>query len=401
MLWGSLLKGRGWSVDGKGELQRSPSRVKPLPDMDHDLVNNMEDEKPFDNVMGDNDNDDADENPFANDTFEGRGNHTTYEKPAWGKNAGQRGSVLAGLKRAESFVASTPIGEVPVAGKRALGRVATASDIFGGRRGGGGPAARLEEPAARPEDTARASAVASTSRLPAPGAGVPHQTSSAPNQPPSELGASPPKILLGMNLCLRGEADCAGVRDAVIEHGGRVVEHGGEEEVDFVVVRLVRYAFARLFLPSWDGFPPLRCPFLRDDIPPSALPPRPCLYLSLTSVSYSGSTLFLEELSELERAKYRTESWLERCMFDERICAPDEKVGFVPIGVGCPITGGFVFVSLRCAASRCACMHVILVLMNDVTGAGKVKLSYSGLDESESLLVRRMGRALGTCVLSL
>lgn len=323
MLWGSLLKGRGWSVDGKGELQRSPSRVKPLPDMDHDLVNNMEDEKPFDNVMGDNDNDDADENPFANDTFEGRGNHTTYEKPAWGKNAGQRGSVLAGLKRAESFVASTPIGEVPVAGKRALGRVATASDIFGGRRGGGGPAARLEEPAARPEDTARASAVASTSRLPAPGAGVPHQTSSAPNQPPSELGASPPKILLGMNLCLRGEADCAGVRDAVIEHGGRVVEHGGEEEVDFVVVRLV-----------------------------------------------SGSTLFLEELSELERAKYRTESWLERCMFDERICAPDEKVGFVPIGVGCPITG-----------------------------AGKVKLSYSGLDESESLLVRRMGRALGIEVL--
>lgn len=53
----------------------------------------------------------------------------------------------------------------------------------------------------------------------------------------------------------------------------------------------------------------------------------------------SGSKLFRDELDPHERAKYRTECWLERCIFEERICSPDEHVSFAPIPVPTPVDG--------------------------------------------------------------
>ena len=58
-----------------------------------------------------------------------------------------------------------------------------------------------------------------------------------------EAGGSPPKIFIGMCFRVRGEARSASVRSAIEGCGGTWVEGEDEEErVDFVVVRLVRYA---------------------------------------------------------------------------------------------------------------------------------------------------------------
>ena len=68
-----------------------------------------------------------------------------------------------------------------------------------------------------------------------------------------EPGSSPPKIFVGMRFRVRGEARSASVRSAIEGCGGTWVEDEDEEErVDFVIVRLVRYAFplSPLFLCS-------------------------------------------------------------------------------------------------------------------------------------------------------
>lgn len=53
----------------------------------------------------------------------------------------------------------------------------------------------------------------------------------------------------------------------------------------------------------------------------------------------SGSKLYQDEPDEHERSKYRTECWLERCMFEERICFPDEHVSFTPLTIETPVPG--------------------------------------------------------------
>ncbi|OBZ72552.1 hypothetical protein A0H81_07422 [Grifola frondosa] len=80
----------------------------------------------------------------------------------------------------------------------------------------------------------------------------------------------------------------------------------------------------------------------------------------------SGSSFFRAEGDDHERGKYRTECWLERCLFAERICALDEHVAFAPLMIEIPIVG-----------------------------AEGINVSYSGLDQSEACWVRRLLRALG------
>jgi DNA replication regulator DPB11 len=53
----------------------------------------------------------------------------------------------------------------------------------------------------------------------------------------------------------------------------------------------------------------------------------------------SGSKLYRDEPDERERSKYRTECWLERCMFEERICSPAEHVSFTPLTIETPVPG--------------------------------------------------------------
>lgn len=53
----------------------------------------------------------------------------------------------------------------------------------------------------------------------------------------------------------------------------------------------------------------------------------------------SGSKLYREEPDPVERAKFRTECWLERCIFEERICPPEDHISYVPVQIPTPIDG--------------------------------------------------------------
>ncbi|KZT29900.1 hypothetical protein NEOLEDRAFT_1084778 [Neolentinus lepideus HHB14362 ss-1] len=132
------------------------------------------------------------------------------------------------------------------------------------------------------------------------------------------LSAKPCRMFSGMKFRLLGEARAPNVRNAIEDYGGQVAS-SGEEDVDFVVVRLI-----------------------------------------------SGSKLYKDEADEAERSKYRTECWMERCIYEERVCSPHERVVFTPLKIDVP-----------------------------VPGAEDINLSFSGLDESEACWVRRVVRALG------
>jgi DNA replication regulator DPB11 len=56
-------------------------------------------------------------------------------------------------------------------------------------------------------------------------------------------------------------------------------------------------------------------------------------------VTNSGGMFWQDEGDEREREKYRTECWVERCIFEERICAPDEHVVFTPLKINTPVEG--------------------------------------------------------------
>ena len=65
----------------------------------------------------------------------------------------------------------------------------------------------------------------------------------------------------------------------------------------------------------------------------------PYLQLRLTSLVNSGSKLYREEDNPILRSKYRTECWLEQCIYEERICAAEDHVSFVPLAIDIPISG--------------------------------------------------------------
>ena len=74
---------------------------------------------------------------------------------------------------------------------------------------------------------------------------------------------------------------------------------------------------------------------------------------------------------------------MERCIFEERICLPEEHVSFTPLKIQMPVPGEVLLFSQW------------LWLMAIGLGAELVNLSFSGLDESEACWVRRLIRALG------
>ncbi|EPS93530.1 hypothetical protein FOMPIDRAFT_101949 [Fomitopsis schrenkii] len=125
-------------------------------------------------------------------------------------------------------------------------------------------------------------------------------------------------LFKGLRFRVLGEAQGPSVKTAIKECGGTLVNEL-DEDVDFIIVRLV-----------------------------------------------SGGNFYRQEADEDERRKYRTECWLERCIYDERICPPDEHVSFLPLSIPIP-----------------------------VDGSERIVLSYSGLDQSEACWIRRLSRALG------
>ncbi|KAI5119449.1 hypothetical protein M0805_008386 [Coniferiporia weirii] len=53
----------------------------------------------------------------------------------------------------------------------------------------------------------------------------------------------------------------------------------------------------------------------------------------------SGGTFYRKEPSGGNQDKYRTECWIEQCIFEEKICAVGEHPAFVPLGSSMPISG--------------------------------------------------------------
>ncbi|KAJ3511371.1 hypothetical protein NLJ89_g4136 [Agrocybe chaxingu] len=146
----------------------------------------------------------------------------------------------------------------------------------------------------------------------------PSKTATPPPQAGESSTTTAKKIFEGTVFRTLGEAKSASVRGAIEDLGGRMT-NDPDENVDFIVVRIV-----------------------------------------------SGSKLYREEEDESLRGKYRTECWLEHCIYDERVCTPDENVAFMPLSIPIP-----------------------------VAGAERVVMSISGFDQSESCSLKRLLRALG------
>ncbi|KAL5485961.1 DPB11_7 [Sanghuangporus weigelae] len=98
-------------------------------------------------------------------------------------------------------------------------------------------------------------------------------------------------LFAGLRFRALGEASGTKLTEALELRGGTVIVDA-DTEVDFIVVRLV-----------------------------------------------SGSIFYRNELSQTERQKFRTECWIEQCMFEERICAGDEHPAFVPLRIPTPLPG--------------------------------------------------------------
>ncbi|KAI0791154.1 hypothetical protein C8Q75DRAFT_850798 [Abortiporus biennis] len=154
-------------------------------------------------------------------------------------------------------------------------------------------------------------------------------SAATPDLPPA---VTKNRIFDGKKLTALGEANCQSVQDAVESHGGVWISDlsGEVADVDFIVVRLV-----------------------------------------------SGSKLYKSEQNTSLKAKYRTECWLERCIYEERILCPvststeedkpEELRGvWMPLDIDLP-----------------------------VANAETLNVSCSGLDQSESYSVKRLLRALG------
>ncbi|KAG5721488.1 S-M checkpoint control protein rad4 [Termitomyces sp. T112] len=135
----------------------------------------------------------------------------------------------------------------------------------------------------------------------------------------TSIAANTTGIFTGLKFTALGEAKSPSVRAAIEENGGRMLLGLEDEDVDYVIVRLV-----------------------------------------------SGSKFYMQEADETLRGKYRTECWLERCVFQECVCPPEDHITFFPLSISAP-----------------------------VLGADDIRLSFSGLDQAEATWIMRLLRALG------
>lgn len=257
----------------------------------------------------------------------------------------KQAKVLASFRRTDSFApavkdASTPRPRQPLPFRRAATLVDITSSFI---------APQTDTIIAQGGDVLPE---ASSSRLPT----LPVEPV-APNTATRDEGNIVKKPLAGLTLRAVGEVWQPGVRDAVEKMGGRLVPEDSDEVVNYIVVRLVRYA---IYTASHSRFELTLC------------------------FQFSGSKLYKDELDELERPKYRTECWLERCLHEERLCAETEHAVFIPLKIETPVPG------------RCNFLWSIALRPNlRLLGAELIKLNYTGLTEEELCWVKRLSRVLG------
>ncbi|KAJ7847648.1 hypothetical protein B0H13DRAFT_2405663 [Mycena leptocephala] len=112
----------------------------------------------------------------------------------------------------------------------------------------------------------------------------------APQATPAGSDA-PSALFAGLRFLLRGETDTANVRSTIENAGGFITTSSSG------------------LLGALSG-------------PGSS-------FSTQTKYCYSGSALYFAEHNGAARERYRTECWLERCLFVDRVCAPDEHASFV------------------------------------------------------------------------
>ncbi|KAL0945523.1 hypothetical protein HGRIS_001005 [Hohenbuehelia grisea] len=293
-LWGSLVRSRGFEINARGCLLRSPTKDRTLSAA---AFNNL---APISDVDG------------------------------------AERSIIDRFRRANSFAAISATNANPESGsgnetvKRVFGRSRTIGALGGvnSRAASIGLATETSALSPVPEagsppppaDSATANLIISSNNEPDRGGADVEMGDIArvEAQEPVASGSGS-GLFAGLTFRALGEARAAPVGEAIRSCGGRLV---GDDDinVDYVLVRLV-----------------------------------------------SGGKFFNQEPSKTERLKYRTECWLERCIFEERIVLPHENITFVPLGpVDYPIPG-----------------------------ADRVVLGYSGLDSPEVCCLKRLSRALG------
>ncbi|KAH8094535.1 hypothetical protein BXZ70DRAFT_1072697 [Cristinia sonorae] len=236
-----------------------------------------------------------------------------------GKKPAAGGSLLASFRRSKSFAPATKDTSTQQKAKQPFQRMATvpasSEDAFWGVPGGEVGPILAQGGADIP--------IASGSRAPASLAVAKESSFLVAGSSRAKSDGVPEKtgVFSGLTFRALGEARCASVKAAAEDAGGKLIDDS-DAEVDYIIVRLV-----------------------------------------------SGSKLFREEPDDSLRVKYRTECWLERCLYEERICGPDAHITFVPLSIETPIQG-----------------------------AEEVNLSFSGLEQSEGFWIRRLARALGISV---
>ena len=169
-------------------------------------------------------------------------------------------------------------------------------------------------PSSRPRPFKRTRTVAALGNHPDEG-GDDSFMAPALSVPPEKNGESSTSgssnIFAGLKFLALGEAKTTSVRSAVELNGGKWCAGDDDEaEVHYVVVRLVRWAL-------------------------SLFPQMSLMKFSLDS----GSKLYREEHDEALRMKYRTECWLERCIFEERLCPLEDHITFLPLDINIPVPG--------------------------------------------------------------
>ncbi|KAF9459055.1 hypothetical protein BDZ94DRAFT_1300839 [Collybia nuda] len=241
----------------------------------------------------------------------------------WGSLLKQRGYEVAGgeLVRSPSKVGSSR-EPPPSPTKQPPSNSRNGSVISQFRRSNSFAPPRAETTSVQPFRRTRTTPASN-----APAGGLGSFMASAPPPLPKKNGESSTSVVdtttsnlfVGLKFLALGEAKSPSVRGAVEQNGGRMALEADEQEVDYVIVRLV-----------------------------------------------SGSKLYRQEHDGLQRAKYRTECWLERCLFEDRICPPSDHVTFAPLDIETPILG-----------------------------ADDIHLSFSGFEQSEACWIKRLIRALG------
>jgi DNA replication regulator DPB11 len=112
------------------------------------------------------------------------------------------------------------------------------------------------------------------------------------------------------------------VRSAIDQASGIWMSDQDVEDVNYIIVKLVRLVARQRSMAGLADYKHL--------------------------VYSTGSKLYREELDEVERTKYRTECWLERCLHEERVCPHQDHVTFLPLGIQLPVPGLYLSLRRRC-----------------------------------------------------